>query len=223
MTFSLVGHCERTGMVGMAVSTSSICVGSRCVWVETGIGAVATQNLTDPRLGKLGLDLLRQGYSAKAVVDELVKAGAYPEYRQIGVVDRVGGTAAHTGSRVYLENNEYLGDNVVAVGNLLFSEQVAVAIGQGFEADPDLHLGERLVRGLEAGKAAGGEVGKNEHSAALVVHDRYPFPIIDLRVDWHDAPISELRSLWDRYEPQMNDFMDRAIRPDLAAPHLTQP
>ena len=70
---------------------------------------------------------------------------------------------------------------------------------------------------------AGGEVGKNEHSAALVVHDRYPFPIIDLRVDWHEAPIAELRSLWDRYEPQMNDFMDRAIRPDLAAPHLTQP
>ena len=210
-------------MVGMAVSTSSICVGARCVWVETGIGAVASQNLTDPRLGKLGLDLLRQGYSANAVVDELVKAGAYPEYRQIGVVDRVGGTAAHTGGRVYLENNEYLGDNVVAVGNLLFSEQVAVAIGQGFEEDPDLHIAERLVRGLEAGKAAGGEVGKNEHSAALVVHDRYPFPIIDLRVDWHDAPIAELRRLWDMYEPQMNDFMDRAIRPDLAAPHLTGP
>ena len=61
MTFSLVGHCKRTGMVGMAVSTSSICVGARCVWVETGVGAVASQNLTDPRLGKLGLDLLRRG------------------------------------------------------------------------------------------------------------------------------------------------------------------
>ena len=83
---------------------------------------MASQNLTDPRLGKLGLDLLRRGYSAKAVVDELVKAGAYPQYRQIGVVDIVGGTAAHTGSQVYMENNEYLGDGVVAVGNLLFSE-----------------------------------------------------------------------------------------------------
>ena len=99
MTFSLVGHCKRTGMVGMAVSTSSICVGARCVWVETGVGAVASQNLTDPRLGKLGLDLLRRGYSAKAVVDELVTAGAYPEFRQIGVVDIVGGTAAHTGAK----------------------------------------------------------------------------------------------------------------------------
>ncbi len=223
MTFSLVGHCKRTGMVGMAVSTSSICVGARCVWVETGVGAVASQNLTDPRLGKLGLDLLRRGYSAKAVVDELIKAGAYPQYRQIGVVDIVGGTAAHTGSQVYMENNEYLGDGVVAVGNLLFSEAVAVAIGKGFEADPDLHLAERLVRALEAGKAAGGEVGKNEHSAALVVHHRYPFPVIDLRVDWHDAPITELRRLWGLYEPQMNDFIDRAINPDVAAPHLTGP
>ena len=101
---------------------------------------------------------------------------------------------------------------MVAVGNLLFSEVVAVAIGQGFEADPDLHLAERLLRGLEAGKAAGGEVGKNEHSAALVVHDRYPFAVIDLRVDWHDAPITELRRLWGLYEPQMNDFMDRAVK-----------
>ncbi|MEE9199746.1 MAG: DUF1028 domain-containing protein, partial [Dehalococcoidia bacterium] len=87
MTFSLVGYCERTGMVGMAISTSSICVAARCVWVEEGVGAVATQNLTDPRLGKLGLYLLGRGYSAQAVIEELVRAGAYPEHRQLGIVD----------------------------------------------------------------------------------------------------------------------------------------
>ena len=89
----------------MAVSTSSICVGSRCVWVETGVGAVASQNLTDPRAGEAwGWTCCVGGIRRKRWWDELVKAGAYPEYRQIGVVDRVGGTAAHTGSRVYLEN-----------------------------------------------------------------------------------------------------------------------
>ncbi|MCH8087133.1 MAG: DUF1028 domain-containing protein [Chloroflexi bacterium] len=223
MTFSLVGYCERTGMVGMAVTTSSICVGARCVWVEAGVGAVATQNLTDPRLGSLGLDLLRKGYSAGAAVAEMVKAGAYPEHRQLGVITCDGHTAAHTGEKVYQANNEYLGENVVAIGNLLSTIEVPVAMGQAFEEDPGLHLAERLLRGLEAGKAAGGEVGKNEHSAGLMVYDKLPFALVDLRVDWHDEPAAELRRLWARYEPEMADFMDRATHPNKARAHPTTP
>ena len=206
-------------MVGMAVSTSSICVGARCVWAEAGVGAVATQNLTDPRLGKLGLDLLGRGYSPQAVIEELVRAGAYPEHRQLGVVDCDGNGAAHTGGKVMVANNEYLGKDVVAVGNLLISKEVATAMGKTFEDNPDLHLAERLLRSLEAGKAQGGEVGGQEHSAALRVAHKYPFPLVDLRVDSHDLPITELRRLWTRYEPEMNDFMQRAIRPDKAQPH----
>ncbi len=221
MTFSLVGYCERTGMVGMAVSTSSICVGARCVWVEAGVGAVASQHLTDPRLGKLGLDLLRRGYSAQAVIEELVKAGAYPEHRQLGVVGCDGHAAAHTGDKVLLANRQYIGKNVAAVGNLLRTEEVAVAMGKTFEENPDLHLAERLMLALEAGKAQGGVVGGDEHSAGLRVAHRYPFPLVDLRVDYHDKPIAELRRLWTLYEPQMNDFMERAIHPDKARPHPT--
>ncbi len=219
MTFSLVGHCERTGMVGMAVSTSSICVGARCVWVRANVGAVATQHLTDPRLGQLGLDLLSRGYSAQATLDELVKAGAYPEYRQIGVIDCDGHSAGYTGDQVMLERRHYTGEHVTAVGNLLKTEEVAIAMGESFEANPDLHVAERLMLALEAGKDAGGEVGGNEHSAALWVADRQPFPLVDLRVDWHDAPIVELRKLWERYEPEMNDFINRAVHPNKAAPH----
>ena len=219
MTFSLVGHCERTGMVGMAVSTSSICVGARCVWVEANVGAVATQHLTDPRLGQLGLDLLSRGHSAQSTLDGLVKAGAYAEYRQIGVIDCDGHSAAYTGSEVMLERRHYTGEHVAAVGNLLKTEEVAIAMGKSFEENPDLHIGERLMLALEAGKGAGGEVGGNEHSAALRVADRRSFPLVDLRVDWHDAPIVELRKLWEMYEPEMNDFMNRALHPDKAAPH----
>ncbi|MFQ5959684.1 MAG: DUF1028 domain-containing protein, partial [Alphaproteobacteria bacterium] len=78
MTFSISARCPRTGMFGVSVSSSSVCVAARCgVWARAGVGVVATQNITDPRLGDLGLRLMAQGYGAKAVIEELVRAGAY--------------------------------------------------------------------------------------------------------------------------------------------------
>ena len=46
MTFSVAGFCKRTGMVGVSITSSSICVASRCPWVRTGVGAASTQNIT---------------------------------------------------------------------------------------------------------------------------------------------------------------------------------
>jgi len=70
--------------------------------------------------------------------------------------------------------------------------------------------------GLEAGIAAGGEEGP-VHSAALIVADRMPFPLVDLRVDWDDEdPVKKLRRLWTDYEPQMLDYLNRAINPSVA-------
>ncbi|MGI9504400.1 MAG: DUF1028 domain-containing protein, partial [Geminicoccaceae bacterium] len=87
------------------------------------------------------------------------------------------------------------------------------AMTSGFLADQDAHLAERLLSGLEAGAAAGGEEGP-VHSAALLVVDRQPFPLVDLRVDWDDTmPIARLPSLWQAYEGQMTDYLDRAIDP----------
>ena len=56
MTFSIAGYCERTGMFGVAITTSSISVGSRCPHARAGVGAVATQNITDPNLANLVLN-----------------------------------------------------------------------------------------------------------------------------------------------------------------------
>ena len=95
MTFSLIGRCERTGMFGVVVSSSSPCVASRCAWARAGAGAVATQNVTDPRLGHLGLELLAGDIRAAAVLEMLVRAGDFPDYRQLTVIDRHGGVAHH--------------------------------------------------------------------------------------------------------------------------------
>ena len=77
-------------------------------------------------------------------------------------------------------------------------------------------LAERLLMGLEGGLKAGGEEGP-VHSAALIVADRMPFYLVDLRVDWEDdCPIAKLRALWNAYRPQMNDYLNRAINPSAA-------
>jgi uncharacterized Ntn-hydrolase superfamily protein len=216
-TYSLVGRCERTGMLGIAITTSSICVAARCMWLEANSGGVTTQNVTDPRLGQLGLALLRQGYGARAVVDELVRAGRYPEYRQLACVDRDGGSATWTGARAFATAAELSEANLAVIGNLFAAEAVVPAMAAAFRATVELHLADRLVHALAAGQAAGGEVGGNEHSAGLRVVDRDSFPLVDLRVDWVERdPIGQLVELWTRYRPEMELYRLRAIDPPAA-------
>lgn len=212
MTFSITARCQRTGMFGIAVTTSSICVASRCVWARAHVGAVATQNITDPRLGSLGLDLMARGFGAAAVIEQLVKAGPYPEYRQLAVVDGWGGVAHYSGAKTLGTHGVATGPSCVAAGNILKSEAVPQAMVDGFLAAPEAHLAERLLGGLEAGLAAGGEVGP-VRSAGVHVVDHYPWPVCDLRVDWHDEPVAELRRLWTLYEPQMPQYLTRALDP----------
>jgi uncharacterized Ntn-hydrolase superfamily protein len=213
MTFSLVGRCARTGQFGAAVSTSSIAVGARVAYCEAGVGAVLTQHRTDPRLGPRGLALLRSGCSAQQTLDALVASTHFAQWRQIAVLDVAGNTAAHSGTRTKPEMSAAPGQDVCAVGNILANARVPAAMLRGFQADPAAPLAERLLHALEEGLAAGGENGP-VHSAHLVVVEHESFPLIDLRVDWHDTPIAELRALWNRYAPQTNDYLLRALDPD---------
>lgn len=216
MTFSIAGRCARTGMFGVAITTSSISVGSRCPHVRAGVGAVATQNITDPYLGTLILDALEAGNDATTAITTVTQHRAFIDYRQLTVVDSEGNTAHFTGSHILGTNAVSEGSNCVAAGNLLSSTAVAKGISDGFGANPDAHLAERLLQAIEAGLAAGGEEGP-VHSAALLVCADQPFPLVDLRVDWaDDCPVEKLRALWTDYEPQMQAYLDRAINPALA-------
>jgi len=213
MTFSLVGRCAETGMFGVIVTTSSICVASRCPWARPGVGAVATQNVTDPSIGPKTLDLMAQGRSARDALAEVIAANKYPEFRQVTAIDRQGNSAHHSGAKVLGTHGASEGKNCLAAGNLLKSRDVPAAMTRGFEADPKLHIAERLLRGLEAGLAAGGEMGPVK-SAGLLVVDKQMWPLVDLRVDWSDEnPIAGLRELWRLYEPQMQDYITRALDP----------
>jgi len=177
MTFSIAGRCKRTGMFGVAITTSSICVGSRCPHVRAGVGAVATQNVTDPHLATLVLDLMQEGQTANAAITTVATGRDNIEYRQLTAVDAQGNTAHFTGSEILGTNKVFEADHCVAAGNLLSNEAIPSAMTAGFLQSPDAHLAERLLTGLEAGINAGGEEGP-VHSAALIVADQMPFPLV---------------------------------------------
>lgn len=215
MTFSLIGRCARTGQFGAAVTTSSIAVGSRVPFALPGIGAVLTQHRTDPRLGFRGIELLRSGCTAQQAIDALVASTPDHAWRQLAVIDAAGRTAHFHGVKVKPSLNAAHGKDVVAIGNILANERVPAAMIAAFAAAPDQPLAERLMRGLEAGEAAGGEHGP-VFSAALLVVEREKFPLVDLRVDKRADPIGGLRALWTEYAPAVEDYVTRAVDPDRA-------
>ncbi|MDA0701669.1 MAG: DUF1028 domain-containing protein [Proteobacteria bacterium] len=213
MTFSISGRCRRTGQFGIAITTSSICVGARCIWVREGVGVIGTQNQTNPALGKFGLDLLAKGATAQEVMDAMIaEDGANIAYRQLAVLNASDTPLAYSGDEVFANRGEAIGKDSVAIGNLLKNSDVAQAMVGGFEAAEGEVLVERLLRGLEAGLKAGGEHG-DVHSAGVQVKDEYIWPICDLRVDWDEAPIARLRSIWTDYQPQMGMYLTRALSP----------
>lgn len=213
MTFSIVGFCSRTNMTGVAITTSSICVASRCPWVRAGVGAVATQNVTDPSLGPLLLDYLEKGMSPEEGIEKIVKEHEHINYRQLTVVDTLGNTADHTGENILGNNAVAIEKDCIAAGNLLSTTDVPSAMVAQFSAGAHLHLAERLLLALKAGVDAGGEEGPT-HSAGVKVAHQHSWPLVDLRVDWSDgAPVDELYSIWKAYESEMDDYTTRAINP----------
>jgi uncharacterized Ntn-hydrolase superfamily protein len=213
-TFSIIGRCERTGRLGIAIATSEMAVGSRCIHVAPGVGAVISQAASNPRLGALGLNLLRAGYSAPRVVDELAASDQHVERRQLGCLDTTGLGAARTGSATKPWNGHRVDRNVVAAGNLLVGAGVVDAMLERFRGSPDRPLWERLLAALQAGKAAGGEP-TGERSSGLYVVDRGPFPLVDLRVDLHPEAVAELGRLAEQYFPLVDYYTERPANPDL--------
>ena len=222
MTFSLLGRCARTGQIGAVVTTSAMAVGSRCAFARAGVGAVLTQHRTDPRLGPVGLEILSLGFGAKQALAGMVGAAGDRDWRQLAVIDAAGDSASFSGARVRAEKGEAHGEGCVAIANIVRSAQVPSAMVTAFEEDPSLVLGERLVRAILAGEAAGGEFAAVVSAALLVVH-RERFAYVDLRVDAHGEPLAELARLWAAYAPLADDYVLRAVAPDSAAAYVAPP
>jgi uncharacterized Ntn-hydrolase superfamily protein len=194
-------------MIGFAGATSELAAGGRFPHAKAQIGAVITQALTNPYLGHLGIKLLETGYAPHKVLDEIVASDTHVEFRQLGVMDRFGRTAARTGGNNADVAEHIAESNLIALGNRV-NEGVVGAIAEAFKAAIDEDLEERLMRALEAGRDVG------QHISVLKVFDRDDLARVDLRVDWHrvDA-IAKLRSHLNRYIPLIPYYAERPLHP----------
>lgn len=226
MTYSILGRCGRTGRFGVACTSSSPAVPSRCSYVTPDVGVAVTQNVTDPRLGPALLGALGEGKTAAAAIEAVVTTAPFIEYRQLAVVDAGGYAATYSGTEALGVNADRTGAGCAAAGNLLASEAVLEAVIGSFEgSDCDRELEERLLLALEAGIDAGGEAGP-VHSAGLLVSGvgEVSWPITSLRVDFDPdgGPVAELRRLWSVWEPQRDSYVMRALEP-VSAPSYGVP
>src|SRR5207245_3716947 len=148
------------------------------------------------------------------VLDEIAASDQFVERRQLGCLDVTGRGAGGTGAGNRPWAGHRVDRNVVVAANAVVGEKVADAMFDTFSGGADLTLWERLLRSLEAGKAAGGQPD-GETSGGLYVVDREPYPMVDLRVDFHPTPVAELRRLADAYFPLVSYYQLRPRDPSV--------
>lgn len=198
-TYSIVARDPNTGEMGVAVQSHWFSVGSIVSWGEAGVGVIATQSFVNPSFGQRGLEMLKQGMTAQEVVDLLIASDEGRDFRQLAIVDAKGNSAAYTGSKCIPEAGHIVGDNYCVQANLMLSNLVWSEMSKAFESS-DGPLAERLIAALEAAQNVGGDIRGQQSAAILVVRaeatgklweDRY----IDLRVEDHPEPVSEIKRL----------------------------
>lgn len=222
MTYTLLGRCERSGALGVAVATYSLAVGASAPQVARGIGAVASQAFGNPQLRTLGASLLALGHTAPHALGLLKASDPKIEYRQVALLDRRGDGTCHTGANCRPWSGHLVGPNYVACGNVLAGAHVVEAIADAFLSSEDQPLAERLLRGMEAARDAGGQVGGNGHlperSASVVVYATEEHAANDLRIDMHSDAVTALRELFDTYAPYIPFRKLRWRNPEEAPP-----
>jgi uncharacterized Ntn-hydrolase superfamily protein len=204
-TYSIAACDLAAGQWGVATQSKFLAVGSVVPWAEPAAGAVATQAYANPRYGPAGLALLRGGAPAEEVVATLTKDDPGREQRQVGVVDARGGSASFTGSECFDWAGGLTGPCFAAQGNILVGAETVAALATTFTASAGRPLAARLLECLAAAQAAGGDRRGQQSAALLVVEKDAGYAslsdvLVDLRVDEHPQPVTELARLHGMHE-----------------------
>jgi uncharacterized Ntn-hydrolase superfamily protein len=216
MTWSIIARDSQTGQIGIAVATRFFAVGAIVPHIAAGLGAIATQALVNPYYGIDGLTLLREGRAASGIVKTLIATDDGRASRQLHVMDARGAIAAHTGTDCVDWCGHLAADGLSIAGNMLAGPAVLDDTAKAYDANQNLPFPRRLIAAMHAGERAGGDK-RGRQSAALVIHDREEWPALDLRVDDHPDPLSELERLervsrerWVHFRPFLPTRADPA-------------
>ena len=204
-TYSIAACDLEAEQWAVAVQSRFLAVGSVVPWAEPHVGAVATQAYANPRYGPEGLALLREDVPATDVVRRLTDADDGRDERQVGVVDRRGGSASYTGSACVDWAGQRNGACYAAQGNILAGAETVDALAETFEATAGRPLARRLLDCLAAAQRAGGDRRGQQSASLLVVEQdggyaRLSNVVADLRVDDHPRPIEELQRLYELHD-----------------------
>lgn len=226
MTFSIVARSEDGESWGVAVASKFLAVGSAVPAARAGAGAVATQAWANVAYKERAITLLERGATADLTLALLLEPDEGREHRQVGIVDAEGSSATHTGGECLHWAGGRTGPGVAVQGNILVGPEVVDAMLDTWERS-DGPLARRLLAALRAGDAAGGD-SRGRQSAALYVvregagYDGRDDVAVDLRVDDHPDPGSELERLVDLHEwylvaPAEHDrvHLDAGLRAEL--------
>lgn len=203
-TYSVVARDPATGEMGVAVQSHWFSVGSLVSWAEAGAGAIATQSLVNVSFGPRGLELLKQGKNAQEALDTLINADDGRDVRQLAIVDAQGNIAAHTGSRCIPDAGHIIGKQFSVQANMMLNNSIWPPMADAYRNNMDLPLAERMVAALEAAQEAGGDIRGQQSAAILVVKGQstgkvWEDRLIDLRVEDHPQPITELKRVLHVY------------------------
>lgn len=209
MTFTLIATDPARGLLGVATASKSLALGRSVPAIDPTVGAVASQAWTNRALRHHLLAALRAGASAVQAAKKIPDLDADFAYRQAAVVDRAGGVGVHTGELTSGWAGHVRGEHHAALGNYLTGGEVVEAMAETYDAgrvaapgelDPVLEFAQLLVAALAAGEDAGGDARGRESAALMVARtsDRWLSPpelAVDLRVDHHNDPLSQLQAL----------------------------
>jgi uncharacterized Ntn-hydrolase superfamily protein len=203
-TFSVVGRDPKTGDMAVAVQSHWFSVGTSVSWGEAGVGVVATQSFVNKSFGLRGLALLKEGKSPQEALDALLQNDPGKEVRQVAILDTKGRVASHTGKNCIDDAGHLNGKNFSVQANMMLNKNIVPAMEKAWKANSNLDLAERMVEVLKAAQAAGGDIRGKQSAALLVVkakasNEPWNDRAIDIRVDDHEQPISELERILKTY------------------------
>jgi uncharacterized Ntn-hydrolase superfamily protein len=202
MTFSIVARDPDSGQIGVGAVTAMVGVGKLVTHARPRQGAVATQAMINPYLAFDALELLADGRSAQEALDEVIANDQGRDFRQCGVVDAAGRSAAWTGEQTPAWSGHILEPNLAVQGNRLVGGETLEAVIKGFHDRDDAELAWRIFEALRAGEETGADK-QGALSGTVTVMDTEAYPLWDVRVDHAEDPVAALGDLMEEFEDQL--------------------
>jgi len=199
-TYSIVAYDPINKQLGAAMQTHNFAACNGVVWLEPGVGAAASQAMSDPFYAFACFDLIKLGIQADKALEATINLDReYAKKRQIGIVDTKGNAAAHTGEKCIEKAGHKIGENYTCQANIMTKDTVWDAMGYAYE-NCQGELVDRLIKAMEVAEEEGGDIRGCQSAVIKIVSsepqnnpwDNY---IYDFRVYDSREPIAEINYL----------------------------